>query len=554
MTISPPGNDDLLRQLAGWLDALEGEHFEFKEAKADFDFEKLKRYCCALANEGGGRVLLGVTNDRPRRVVGSTAFPQIERTRSGLIEKLPLRIEVFTIEHPDGRVVVIEIPSRPIGVPMSVDGRYWSRTGDSLVPLSEGRLRGIFDEAGRDFSATICPDATLAHLDPVAIDDFRRRWIDKSKNQALARLPREQILRDAELLVDDGVTYGALVLFGTRQAMSRFLAQAEVVFEYRSSEAAGPAQQRKEYRQGFFSFYDDLWTTVNLRNDVQHFQDGLFVLDIPTFAERPVREALLNAVSHRNYQLGGSVFLRQYPRRLVVESPGGFPVGVTSENVLDRQSPRNRRIAEAFQRCGLVERSGQGMDLIFEQSIREGKGRPDFRATDEHQVVITLRGEVTDPRFVQFFERVVKQTGEVSNPHDFLLLDLIHRDAAVPDELKDRLKRFEEMGIVERVGRGRGVRYLLSRRFYTMVGSRGAYTRRRGLDDETNKELLMKHLRENSAGSPLSELQQVLPHVSRSKVQGLLHELLGEGRVSLEGLRRWARWRPAKTGKGLESV
>jgi len=104
---------------------------------------------------------------------------------------------------------------------------------------------------------------------------------------------------------------------------------------------------------------------VNLRNDRQHYQEGLFVFDIPTFNERVVREALLNAVSHRNYQMSGSVFVRQYKERLVIESPGGFPAGVTLENILDRQSPRNRRIAEILAKCGLVERSGQGMNLIY---------------------------------------------------------------------------------------------------------------------------------------------------------------------------------------------
>ncbi|MDR1531256.1 MAG: hypothetical protein LBS62_03585 [Clostridiales bacterium] len=89
-----------------------------------------------------------------------------------------------------------------------------------------------------------------------------------------------------------------------------------------------------------------------------------------------MREALLNAVSHRNYQLSGSVFVRQYRDRLAVESPGGFPTGVTLDNILDRQSPRNRHIAEILALCGLVERSGQGMSLIYEWSIKEAKSLP----------------------------------------------------------------------------------------------------------------------------------------------------------------------------------
>jgi ATP-dependent DNA helicase RecG len=121
-------------------------------------------------------------------------------------------------------------------------------------------------------------------LDTVAIEDFRKRWINKSGNQGLTTLTQEQLLNDAEALVDGSLTYAALVLFGTRKALGRHLAQAEVIFEYRASDASGPAQHRKEFRQGFFSFFDELWNLINLRNDIQHFQSGLFVLDIPTFS------------------------------------------------------------------------------------------------------------------------------------------------------------------------------------------------------------------------------------------------------------------------------
>lgn len=165
-------------------------------------------------------------------------------------------------------------------------------------------------------------------------------------NNRIKNLTTEQLLVDGEAISDGGVTYAALVMFGTRAALGKYLPQSEIVFEYRSSDASGPAQQREEFRVGFFTCYDRLWELINLRNHKQHYQEGFFVFDIPTFNERVVREALLNAVSHRNYQLSGSVFIRQYRNRLVVESPGGFPTGVTLDNILDRQSPRNRRIAE----------------------------------------------------------------------------------------------------------------------------------------------------------------------------------------------------------------
>ena len=543
-----------VEQLQKILFSKEGEHLEFKEARKSFHFETLAKYCAALANEGGGKIILGVTDKRPRSVVGSQAFKQPERTRSGLIEQLHLNIGFSVVNHPEGQVLIFHVPTHPIGNPVKYKGVYWQRQGDSLIAMSEDRLRGIFAEAGHDFSADICATATMNDLDTVAIENFRKRWINKSGKRGLTTLSQEQLLNDAEALVDGGLTYAALILLGTRKALGRHLAQAEVIFEYRASDASGPAQQRKEFRQGFFSFYDELWNLINLRNDIQHFQSGLFVLDIPTFSERVVREAVLNAVSHRDYQLGGSVFIRQHARRLVLESPGGFPVGITEQNILDRQLPRNRRIADIFAKCGLVERSGQGMNLMFELSIQESKPTPDFTGTDQYQVVLSLNGEVQDPRFLQFLEKVGRETLDSFSTADFLLLDHIHREHRVPDQFQNHLQSLVEKGVVERFGRGRGVKYILSRRYYKMVDEKGAYTRKKGLDRETNKALLLKHIKENrDSGSRLKELMQVLPALTMPQVQTLLRELKSEGEIHKVGSTRAALWYPGSETDAITS-
>lgn len=540
-----------IEQLEQWLNAKEDEHLEFKEAKSNFHFEKLVKYCAALANEGGGSIVLGVTDARPRKVVGSQAFANIERTKAGLIDKLRLRIEAVEIMHPHGRVLIFTAPARPIGVPIPVEGAYWMRAGEDLAPMTPDMLRRIFDESGPDFSAEICRHATLADLDPLAIAEFRQRWVKRVQNERILGRPDAQVLADAELVVDGRLTFAALILFGTGAALGRHLAQAEVIFEYRSSEASGPAAERHEFRQGFFLFHDPLWDLINKRNDRQSYQDGFFRFDVPTFDELPVREAVLNAVCHRDYRLGGSVFVRQFARRLEIISPGGFPSGITIENILDEQNPRNRRLAEAFGRCGLVERSGQGMNLMFESAIRQSKPLPDFAGSAAHKVCLTLNGTMRAPAFVRFLEKIGQENLASFGTHDFLVLDLVHREQPVPDGLRPRLLRLREQGIVETVGRGRGTRYLLSRRFYGSIGQPGAYTRRRGLDREANKSLLLKHIKENpSRGANLEELQQVLPGLSRFQVQSLVRELKAAGLIRKVGEVRWARWFPAGESKG----
>lgn len=532
-------------QIDEWLSGKEDEHLEFKGAMSSFDSERLVKYCAALSNEGGGSILLGVSDKHPRCVVGTSAFQNIEKIKSWLVERLRLRIDAQEVQHPDGRVLVFTAPARPIGVPIAVKGAYWMRAGEDLVAMTPDMLQGIFAEAGPDFSAEICPGATIADLDPEAIQAFRTRWHRKAKIQAILDCTPEQLLRDAELVTDRGVFYAALILLGSHAALGRYLAQAEVVFEYRASESPGPASQRVEFREGFFLYYDHLWELVNRRNDLQHYQDGLFMVDIPTFNEGAVREAILNAVAHRDYRHAGSVFVRQFSHRIEIVSPGGFPQGITPENILDRQLPRNRRVADALARCGLVERAGQGANRIFESCIREGKALPDFTDTDAWQVSLTLHGQLRDVRFVRFLERVGSETQASFDTHELLILDLIHREADIPSELRARLPRLLDLGVIERVGRGRGTRYLLSRQFHAALGAEGRYTRRRGLDRETNKTLLLQHIEGSSArGTQLAQLQQVLPALSRAQVQGLVRELKREGRIEVRGATRAARWFP----------
>lgn len=534
-----------LAKLHAWLRHPEGEDLEFKEAKNGFPFDKLVKYCVALANEGGGKIVLGVGDRIPRQIVGTSAFHAPEQVKKQLLQRLRLRVDVEELQDAEGRVLVFIVPSRPVGMPVQDNGSFWMRSGDSLVPMTSDRLKSILEEAGPDFSAEACEGATISDLDPALVSEFRSRWARKSQAEAIRKLPSPQLLADAELLVDGRATYAALILLGTRQALRHHLPQAEVILEYRASPASGPANERLEFGQGFFGYYKTLWQQVALRNDVQHYREGLFVYDIRTFNEGVVREALLNAVSHRDYRLGGSIFIRQYPRRMEIVSPGGFPPGVTAENLLWRQSPRNRRIAEVFARCGLVERAGQGANLMFERCIQESKALPDYTGTDDYQVALTLHGEVQDPAFLRFLEKVGRERLDSFSTEDFLIIDHVYRDEPVPEFLRRNLTHLIDGGILERVGKGKSTRYILSRRFYGHLGKEGTYTRKRGLDRETKKALLLKHIRDHAVhGSQLSKLRQVLPELSRAQVQVLLRQLRDDGEVHCVGRTRSARWYP----------
>lgn len=531
--------DEFLEILA----APEGTRLEFKEAAHRYDFDELVRYCVAIANEGGGRIVLGVSNARPRRIVGTAAFTEPGQTEAAIFQRIGHHVSIEETVQGGQRVLIVSVPTRLAGTAWNDRGTYWMRAGEALVPMADERLQAIHGEAVPDFSGETCAGATPEALDRGAIAEFRRRWARRETSHRIEGWTDDDVLRNAELVRDGGITHAALLLFGTRDALTRFISRAEIVFEYRSSEGAGPAQDRAEFREGFLLYQDRLWERINQRNDRQSYQDGLFRAEIPTFDEAVIREAVLNAFCHRDYRREGSVFVRQFSRRLEVTNPGGLPPGITPENIIDEQNPRNRRLAEALGRCGLVERSGQGMNLMFERAIRQSKALPDFTGTAPHTVRLTLRGQVTNPNFLGFLERVGEETLASFDTRDLLVLDRLQRSEAVPQELIGRLPRLVQVGVVESIGRGRGTQYLLSRRFATALGQRAAYTRRRGLDREQNKELLLRHVRDGGDhGSPMSELQQVVPALSRDQVKAIMDELRREGRVRLAGERRWAKW------------
>jgi predicted HTH transcriptional regulator len=162
-----------------------------------------------------------------------------------------------------------------------------------------------------------------------------------------------------------------------------------------------------------------------------------------------VREAILNAVSHRNYQLPGSVFVKQFHDRLEIDSPGGFPHGITRENIVFRQAPRNRLIAEILSRCGLVERAGQGMDLIYELCIREAKALPDFLDSDEYVVRMRLVGSKLDEKLLAVFQKIGESVSGSLSTEELMIINTLYHGKEVGIELREFLPGLLELGIIE---------------------------------------------------------------------------------------------------------
>jgi ATP-dependent DNA helicase RecG len=521
----------------------ENYNCEFKEAKNRQDISEATKYLCAISNHGGGRLVLGVTDKRPRRIVGSQACPQPESTVRYFMDKIRVRVDFKLYESEEGkRVLVFEVASRPIGLPVQFEGIAWWRDGDSLAPMPEDVRRAIYAEGGHDFTSDVCPDVTIGDLHPAALNKFRKKWRDHTRNKRISSLSDEQLLRDCGAITNKGVTYAAMILFGKREALQRHLPHTEVIFEYRSKENAGPAAKREEFTDGFFTFDDRIWELINLRNEEQHYRDKLYRHPIMTFNEDVVREAVLNAVSHRNYQMGGSIFVRQYQNRLVVESPGGFPHGITVDNILNRQNARNRLIANIFKLCGLVERSGQGMNLIYETAIKEAKPLPDFNGSDKYFVMMTQGGKVINNNMLSFISKVPDERLEAMTTNDYISLASLFVKNGNAQIDRAELEHLAELGIVRFTDSG--IELINGDTTLPIDCQSTATVDWQSIGTSDRQRQILEYMAVNNI-TTTTQLAKVIG-LTQGRIRTLLQELVIKGYIEKDGDYRYATYKLTK--------
>lgn len=515
----------------------ESERAELKEWKDSIPFDgandwKNRRcligYCVAIGNEGGGYIIVGVDNQK--NIVGTSApMPNAK----SVFDKTGQKINVHEVyDDAQRRVLVIDIPSRGIGQLFKFAGVPLMRVNDSLEAMSDAEQRRILLEGVDDFSARPCSGTTIADLDPLALAKLKDLYQKKhTDNKTIATQSDAQFLVDVGLTKNNVPTYAALILLGSEAALKQHLANAEISFEYRNRANDIPYNDRVDYRKAFVLSAFEIWEKVSSRQQVYPVIQGFLRREIPAFNEEAFREALFNAVCHRDYTATPSVTIRQSPECIEVTSPGGFPHGVSLENILTVQStPRNRLLAEVFQKVFLgVERSGQGADKIFRLTIEEGKGMPDYSKSDAHHVTLVIPAALQDQNFVLYLEKVINEKQITLSLEDIILLEKIRSGVRAGVTLKTA-KRLLDQGIIEMHGMTRGAQYILARRYYVETGQLGTRTRQIGLSRQKNKELILEHIKKNKEGR-MAEFVQVSSNPEKPYINNLLDELKKAGLI-----------------------
>lgn len=395
------------------------DHVEFKEAKHNYPFAggekrdiKERRHCVlgyvvALANERGGRLVLGMADNYPHSVVGSDfAHNQLGQLEDEIYKRLHIRVRTEELFEDDKRVLVINIPSRPIGKALRFEGVPLMRIGESLREMDDAEYLSIIQEQDPDFSAKVCEGLTLHDLDAEAIETLRRHIFAKRKNDDILTVPVNQLLSDLKLLTaEKKLTYAALILVGKASAIEQYLSQDNIVVEYRNNRELDRYSARKEFRLPLIMAIDEVWQHIShpASNPILHIYDMPRILDVPAFNEETIREAILNACVHRSFQMTGDILIKIYPDSFEISNPGGFPFGVNIENIITANSaPRNRLLAETVEKTGFIERSGQGADIMFRNCVAEGKPLPDYSDSDDYQVLLKIQAVIENPRLYIF--------------------------------------------------------------------------------------------------------------------------------------------------------
>lgn len=377
-------------QIDLWRSALrETQNLEFKEAKNGFDQTKLYQYCVAIGNEGGGHLLLGVADRPPRPVVGTAAAGNPIGMAEKLFQKLGFRVDVEEVNHPDGRVVVVTIPSRPTGTAYHLEGKYLMRSGESLVPMSEDRLRRIFNEGEPSWLEQ--PALTgLSAEDVVSLLDvttyFKLSGLPESSGtgEHIDRLLQDRLIDEVEGTFSIR-RMGAILLASNLTDFPDVERKAPrvIVYEGRSKlETRREEALTKGYAVGFQGL---VRTVVNQLPQNEVIEDALR-REVKLVPDVVVRELVANALVHQDLGLGGtSVMIEVYENRVDFSNPGRPVVDVT--RFIDGSQSRNERMAGLMRRFGICEEKSSGIDRVVHSVEAVQLPAPEFRVLDNHTVV-----------------------------------------------------------------------------------------------------------------------------------------------------------------------
>lgn len=545
--------DELHSLLYTLIQDWENEVIEFKAAGRDYSIDKIGKYFSALSNEANLRgiesawLVFGVDN-QTRLIVGTDYGME-----PGRLNQLKMQItrdteprasfrEIYELACPEGRVLLFEIPAAPTGLPVSWQGYWHSRSGESLVALTADKLDAIRRETDiSDWSAAIVPGATLDDLDPDAVLHARSAFVAAHANrispEEVSRWSDGEFLNRAHVTKNGRITRTALLLLGKAESVN-LLPDGLLEMTWK---LVGQENAYEHFGPPFLTNTTRLYSRI--RNiQIRLLPPGqLMPQEVSKYDEQSVLEALHNCIAHQEYRRGARILVTEYPDRLTFENRGSFFEGKPDDYVLGNKTPdryRNPFLVRAMHELYMIDRMGYGIKRMNEVQAGRYLPLPDYALDDPDKVCLTIYGGVVDPDYTK-----VLLTNTGLPLQDVLALDRVQKGMSLPD---DAIKRLRRQGLI--VGRKPHVR--VTPFVAAASGTEAEYVKAHSQDDAFYRQLIISYLRDFGEGTR-GDLERMLSdkfgeelsHEERwRKISNLLTSLRKEGVIVNIGSKRYSRW------------
>lgn len=526
---------------------------EFKSDRTRLPDKDLIETVVCLANTDGGFIYLGVEDDG--QITGLHPQHQNLSTLAAMIGNRtnpPVSVRVTALLEAGQTIACIEVPKSPRIVATS-DGLLQRRRlqvdgTPQCVPFYPYEFATRQSDLGvLDYSSLPITGSSVADFDPLERERLRQLIERYGGDRTLLSLTDEEL--DGALgfvRSTDGVrfpTVTGMLILGRESALREHLPTHEVAFQVLEGTQV---RVNDFYRTPLLKLFERVMEQFEVRVEEDEVQIGLFRVPVPNYDRRAFREASVNSLIHRDYTKLGAVHIRWEDYGITISNPGGFVEGVTLDNLLVVEPrPRNPFLADAIKRIGLAERTGRGVDLIYQGLLRYGRSAPDYRSTNSHSVAVRLPGGEADLGLLRV---VIEEENRRQSPlpvdsliaigqlrqerrlDTATLARAIQRDEAIARSV---LERLVEAGLVEARGVKKGRTYTLSPQVYRELGQSADYVRQAGFEPIQQEQMVLQYVRTHGRITRKEAVE--LCRISEDQASRLLRKLTDANQLKLEG-------------------
>lgn len=506
----------------------------------------------AFANNKGGTLYFGVEDNG--EVTGCDGNYDLQNIIESIYEKTrpSIFVDPEEIEYNGKKVIALTVASDGI-THATTDGRCLKRLGKNSKPFYPDEMSNRYSEIqSSDFSGRILSDSTEDDINKLEVYKLKEKLKARNPESTLADMDDIAFLRDLALVKSDSgnikLTVAGLLFVGKEQAINRLLPQAEVIYLHYSESNLEEYDARLDMKAPIISVIDRLSEKIQDSNRIVNVQVGLFRLEIADFPEKVFQEALLNALSHRDYQSQGAVYVKHYPDKIVIENPGAFLDGITENNIITHPSvPRNKLIAETLQHLKYVQRTGQGVDIIFREMISSGKPFPEYKSYND-AVSLTIYSAIDDIDFVKFVANEENGLSRSFSLSELMILRYLKDNRKITmseaeiliqearDQAQNACNNLKRYGLIELSGN----EYMLTAKIYDELKNSVDYTKDKAIQYIKAREMILEYIRDR--GFINNELVRELCGFSQKQARIILQRMRKENLIELSEKGRYAKY------------